>query len=209
EGEETVQMIKDAGGEAIFVQTDVRIAAQVENMVKKTLEKYGRLDIAFNNAGLSGVFQSLLKESEEIFYAQIDTNLKGIWSCMQNEIPVMLKQGGGVIINNASITGLRALRKLSSYSASKHAVVGLTNAVAKEYAPHNIRIVSVCPGWTKTPMVWEFTEDPERFKKTEASVPLRRMARPEEIANLVLFLASDKASYIAGGAIPISGALDI
>jgi NAD(P)-dependent dehydrogenase (short-subunit alcohol dehydrogenase family) len=209
EGNETLQMIKDGGGEGIFVQTDVRVAAQVENMVNKAVETYGKLDVAFNNAGLAGVFQSLLNEDEDIFYAQIDTNLKGVWLCMKYEIPVMLKQGGGVIVNNSSITGLRALRKLSSYSASKHAVVGLTNAVAKEFAPKNIRIVSVCPGWTDTPMAKEFTQDPERRKKTEASVPLRKIARPEEIADLVLYLASDKASYIAGGAIPISGALDI
>ncbi|MGA2368481.1 MAG: glucose 1-dehydrogenase [Dehalococcoidia bacterium] len=209
EGEETVQMIKDAGGEGIFVQTDVRVAAQVENMVKKTVDTYGRLDIAFNNAGLAGVFQNLTEETEEMFYAQIDTNLKGIWLCMKNEIPEMLKQGRGVIVNNASITGLRALRKLNSYTASKHGVVGITNSAAKEYAPKGIRIVAVCPGWTKTPMIKEFTENPEIKKKTEATVPLRRMAEPEEIAELVIFLASDKASYIAGGGIAISGGLDI
>jgi len=209
EGNETLQMVKDAGGEGIFVQTDVRIGEQVRNMVNKTVETYGKLDVAFNNAGLAGIFQTVLNEDEDIFYAQIDTNLKGVWLCMKYEIPEMLKQGKGVIVNNASITGLRALRKLSSYSASKHGVVGLTNAVAKEFAPKNIRIVSVCPGWTDTPMAKEFTQDPERRKKTESQVPLHKIARPEEIAELALFLASDRASYIAGGAIPISGALDI
>jgi NAD(P)-dependent dehydrogenase (short-subunit alcohol dehydrogenase family) len=207
--EETVQMIKDAGGEGMFVQTDVRIAVQVENMVKKTVEKYGRLDIAFNNAGKGGIFQSLVDETEEQFYEQLDTNLKGVWLCMKYEIPEILKQGGGAIVNNSSITGLRALRKLSAYSASKFGVVGLTNAAAKEFAPYNIRIVSICPAWTRTEMTPEFTVDPERKAKTERSIPIRRIAEPEEIAELACFLASDKASFIAGGAIAISGALDI
>ena len=209
QGEETVRMIKDAGGEGMFVQTDVRIAAQVENMVKKTVEKYGKLNIAFNNAGKAGIFQSLVDETEEQFYEQLDTNLKGVWLCMKYEIPEMLKQGGGAIVNNSSITGLRGLRKLSAYSASKHAVIGLTNAAAKEFAPNNIRIVAICPAWTETEMTPEFTVDPERKVKTERSIPLRRIAQPEEIAEMACFLASDKASFIAGGAIAISGALDI
>jgi NAD(P)-dependent dehydrogenase (short-subunit alcohol dehydrogenase family) len=209
QGEETVQMIKDAGGEGIFVQTDVRIAAQVENMVRKTVDAYGRLDIAFNNAGKAGVFQSLVDETEEQFYEQLDTNLKGVWLCMKYEIPEILKQGGGAIVNNSSITGLRGLRKLAAYSASKHAVIGLTNAAAKEFAPYNIRIVAICPAWTETEMTPEFTVDPERKIKTERSIPLRRIAQPEEIAELACFLASDRASFIAGGAIAISGALDI
>jgi NAD(P)-dependent dehydrogenase (short-subunit alcohol dehydrogenase family) len=207
--EETVQMIKDAGGEAMYVETDVRIAAQVKNMVEKTIEKYGRLDIAFNNAGKGGIFQSLVDETEEQYYEQLDTNLKGVWLCMKYEIPEILKQGGGAIVNNSSITGMRALRKLSAYSASKFAVVGLTNAAAKEFAPHNIRIVAICPAWVQTEMTPEFTVDPERKAKTERSIPLRRIAQPEEIAELACFLASDKASFIAGGAIAISGALDI
>jgi len=120
-----------------------------------------------------------------------------------------MKQGGGAIINNSSITGLRALRKLSAYSASKFGVVGLTNAAAKEFAPHNIRIVAICPAWVRTEMTPEFTVDPERKAKTEKTIPLRRIAEPEEIAELACFLASDKASFIAGGAIAISGALDI
>jgi NAD(P)-dependent dehydrogenase (short-subunit alcohol dehydrogenase family) len=209
EGEETVQMIKDAGGEGMFVQTDVRIAAQVENMVKKTVEKYGRLDIAFNNAGKSGGRQSLVDETEEQFYEQIDTNLKGVWLCMKYEIPEMLKQGGGAIVNNSSITGLRALQKLASYSASKHAVIGLTNAAAKEFAPHNIRIVAICPAWTMTEMTQRFTTDPESKARSERTVPLHRIAQPQEIAELACFLASHRASFIAGGAIAISGALDI
>jgi NAD(P)-dependent dehydrogenase (short-subunit alcohol dehydrogenase family) len=209
QGAETVQMIKDTGGEGMFVQTDVRVAAQVENMVKKTVDTYGRLDIAFNNAGKAGVFQSLVDETEEAFYEQIDTNLKGIWLCMKYEIPEMLKQDGGAIVNNSSITGLRALRKIAAYSASKHAVIGLTNAAAKEFAPYNIRIVAICPAWTETEMTPEFAVDPERKVKTERIIPLRRIAKPEEIAELACFLASDRASFIAGGAIAISGALDI
>ncbi|MGB8707180.1 MAG: glucose 1-dehydrogenase [Dehalococcoidia bacterium] len=209
QGEETVQIIKDAGGEGMFVQTDVRIAAQVENMVKKTVDTYGRLDIAFNNAGKAGIRQSLVDETEEQFYEQLDTNLKGVWLCMKYEIPEMLKQGGGAIVNNSSITGLRALSKIASYSASKHAVVGLTNAAAKEFAPYNIRIVAICPAWTMTEMTKRFTIDPESKVKSERIIPLHRIAQPEEIAELACFLASDRASFIAGGAIAISGALDI
>jgi len=209
EGEETIQMIRDAGGEGLFVQTDVRIAAQVENLVGRTIEKYGRLDIAFNNAGVAGVFQRLVKETEEIFYQQIDTNLKGVWLCMKSEIPVMRKQGGGVIVNNASITGLRAHEFLSSYSASKFAVVGLTNAAAKEYAPSKIRIIAICPGWIRTPMIHEVTDNEQILKETEAATPLRRLGEPEEVAELVAFLASDKGSYITGGTIAISGGVDI
>jgi NAD(P)-dependent dehydrogenase (short-subunit alcohol dehydrogenase family) len=209
QSEETVQMIKDAGGEGMFVQTDVCVAAMVENMVKKTVEQYGKLNIAFNNAGKGGIFQSLVDETEEQFYEQLDTNLKGVWLCMKYEIPEILKQGGGVIVNNSSITGLRGLRKLSAYSASKHAVIGLTNAAAKEFAPQNIRIVAICPGWTQTEMTPEFTVNPERKAKTERTIPLRRIAQPEEIAELACFLASDKASFIAGGAIAISGGIDI
>jgi NAD(P)-dependent dehydrogenase (short-subunit alcohol dehydrogenase family) len=209
QGEETVQMIKNAGGEGMFVQTDVKIAAQVENMVKKTVDTYGRLDIGFNNAGRSAGRRSLVDETEEQFYEQLDTNLKGVWLCMKYEIPEMLKQGGGVVVNNSSITGLRALPKLSSYSASKFAVVGLTNAAAKEFAPYNIRIVAICPAWTMTEMTKRFTIDPESKARSERIVPLRRIAEPEEIAELACFLASDRASFIAGGAIAISGALDI
>lgn len=209
QGEETVQMIKDAGGEGMFVQTDVRIATQVEKMVRKTVDIYGRLDIAFNNAGKAGIRQSLVDETEEQFYEQLDTNLKGVWLCMKYEIPEMLKQGGGAIVNNSSITGLRALSKIASYSASKHAVIGLTNAAAKEFAPYNIRIVAICPAWTMTEMTKRFTIDPESKVKSERIIPLHRIAQPEEIAELACFLASDRASFIAGGAIAISGALDI
>jgi len=209
QSEETVKMIKDAGGEGMFVQTDVRVASMVENMVKKTVEKYGRLDVAFNNAGKAGVFQPLTEETEEAFYEQIDTNLKGVWLCMKYEIPEMLKVGGGAIVNNASITGLRALRKLNSYSASKHGVVGITNSAAKEYAPKNIRIMAICTGWTQTEMTPEFTVDPARKAITEKQIPLHRIARPEDIAELACFLASDRANFIAGGAIAISGGLDI
>ena len=209
QGEETVQMIKDAGGEAIFVQTDVRIAEEVERMVRQAVTRFGRLDIAFNNAGVAGIFQRLVRETEDIFYQQIDTNLKGVWLCMKNEIKVMHKQGGGVIINNASITGIRAHEFLNSYSASKAGVIGLTNAAAKEYAADNIRIMAISPGWIRTPMIWELTSNEELLKQSLSLVPMHRLGEPEEVAELVCYLASDRASYVTGGAIPISGALDI
>lgn len=132
EGQETVTTIKDAGGEATFTQTDVRIASQVESLVGKTVGKYGRLDIAFNNAGVGGIWARMVRESEESFDAMVDTNLKGVWLSMNYEIPVMQKQGGGVIINNASIAGIATAERLAVYSASKFGAVGLTNAAARE-----------------------------------------------------------------------------
>ena len=173
EGNETVDMIKRAGGEGTFVQTDVRIASQVENMVNQTVKKYGRLDIAFNNAGVGGIMARLIRTTEEVFDEVVDTNFKGVWLSMKYEIPVMLKQGGGIIINNSSIAGVSTAERLSVYSGSKHAVVGLSNAAAHEYGGDNIRIVAICPGWIKTRM----TEELRASKYADAfrdSIPLKR-----------------------------------
>jgi NAD(P)-dependent dehydrogenase (short-subunit alcohol dehydrogenase family) len=209
EGQETVEMIKKAGGEAMFVQTDVRIAAQVENMVNQTVKKYGRLDIAFNNAGVGGIFARLIRMTEETFDELADTNFKGIWLSMKYEIPVMLGQGGGVIINNASIAGVSTAERLSVYSASKHATVALSNAAAREYGRDNIRIVSICPGWIKTHM----TEDLRSRKDANTimldNIPLGRLGEPEEVAEMVIWLASDAASYVNGGAFIISGGMNV
>jgi NAD(P)-dependent dehydrogenase (short-subunit alcohol dehydrogenase family) len=208
EGEETVNMIKKTGGEGIFVQTDVRIASQVENMVNQTVKKYGRLDIAFNNAGVGGIMARLIRTTEEVFDEVVDTNFKGVWLSMKYEIPVMLEQGGGVIVNNSSIAGVSTAERLSIYSGSKHAVVALSNAAAHEYGGDNIRVVSICPGWIKTSM----TEELRASKYAESfrdSIPLKRWGEPEDVAEMVMWLASDAASFVSGGAFVISGGMNI
>ena len=208
ESKETVEMIKKAGGEATFVQTDVRIASQVENMVQQAVKKYGRLDIAFNNAGVGGIMARLIRTTEETFDELVDTNFKGVWLSMKYEIPVMQGQGGGVIINNSSIAGVSTAERLSVYSGSKHAVVGLSNAAATEYGRDNIRVVAICPGWIKTRM----TEDLRASKYADAfrdSIPLKRWGEPEEVAEMVIWLASDAASFVNGGTFLISGGMNI
>jgi NAD(P)-dependent dehydrogenase (short-subunit alcohol dehydrogenase family) len=208
EGMETVEMIKKAGGEAMFVQTDVRIASQVENMVNQTVKRYGQLDIAFNNAGVGGIMARLIRTTEEVFDEVVDTNFKGVWLSMKYEIPVMLKQGGGVIINNSSTAGVSTAERLSVYSGSKHAVVGISNAAATEYGKDNIRVVTVCPGWIKTRMTEELRagKDADAFR---AGIPLKRWGEPEEVAEMVIWLASDAASFVSGGAFIISGGMNI
>jgi NAD(P)-dependent dehydrogenase (short-subunit alcohol dehydrogenase family) len=209
EGKETVEMIKKAGGEGTFVQTDVRITSQAENMVNQTLEKYGRLDIAFNNAGVGGIMARLVRTTEEIFDEVVDTNFKGVWLSMKYEIPVMQEQGGGVIINNASIAGVATAERLSIYSGSKHAVVAISNAAATEYGKDNIRVVAVCPGWIKTRMTEELRAQKDADAVIQSSVPLKRIGEPEEVAEMVIWLASDAASYVSGGAFIISGAMNV
>jgi len=208
EGKETVEMIKKAGGEATFVQTDVRIASQVENMVQQTVKRYGRLDIAFNNAGVGGIMARLIRTTEEIFDEVTDTNFKGVWLSLKYEIPVMLEQGGGVIINNASIAGVSTAERLAVYSGSKHAAVAISNAAASEYGRDNIRVVSICPGWIKTRM----TEDLRARKDADTlqdNIPLKRWGEPEEVAEMVIWLASDAASFVSGGAFIISGGMNV
>jgi NAD(P)-dependent dehydrogenase (short-subunit alcohol dehydrogenase family) len=192
----------------VFVQTDVRIAPQVENMVNQTVKKYGRLDIAFNNAGVGGIMARLIRTTEEVFDEVVDTNFKGVWLSMKYEIPVMQQQGGGVIVNNSSIAGVSTAERLSIYSGSKHAVVALSNAAAHEYGGDNIRVVSICPGWIKT----RITEELRASKYAESfrdSIPLKRWGEPEDVAEMVMWLASDAASFVSGGAFVISGGMNI
>ena len=208
EGMETVEMIKKAGGEAMFVQTDVRIASQVENMVNRTVKGYGRLDIAFNNAGVGGIMARLIRTTEEVFDEVVDTNFKGVWLSMKYEIPVMLKQGGGVIINNSSTAGVSTAERLSVYSGSKHAVVGISNAATAEYGKDNIRVITVCPGWIKTAMTEQLRarNDADAFRD---GIPLKRWGEPEEVAEMVIWLASDAASFVTGGTFIISGGMNV
>jgi NAD(P)-dependent dehydrogenase (short-subunit alcohol dehydrogenase family) len=208
EGKETVEIVEKAGGEGMFIQTAVRLASQVENMVNQTMKRYGRLDIAFNNAGVGGIMARLIRTSEELFDKLVDTNFKGVWLSMKYEIPVMQQQGGGVIINNASISGVATAERLAVYSGSKHAVVGLTNAAAAEYGRDNIRIITVCPGWIKTRMTEELRagKDADAFR---SMIPLKRWGEPEDVAEMVIWLTSDAASFVTGGAFTISGGMGV
>jgi len=209
DGNETVDMIRKVGGEAMFVHTDVRIASQVENMVQQTVKKYGRLDIAFNNAGVGGIMARLIRTTEEIFDEVVDTNFKGVWLSMKYEIPVMLKQGGGVIINNASIAGVATAERLAVYSGSKHAVVAISKAAATEYGKENIRVVAICPGWINTRMTEELRAQKDADAVIQSSVPLKRIGEPEEVAEMAIWLASDAASYVSGGTFIVSGGMGV
>ena len=205
EGNDTVAMITHGGGEAFFVQTDVSNEADVEALVAATIEQYGRLDCAFNTAGIMGVEALIADTNKRDWDAVITTNLTGIWLCIKHEVMAMLKQGGGSIVNDSSSAGLVGdLSASAAYTASKHGVVGLTKAAALEYANQKIRVNAVCPGWIDTPMV-EGTPDIETV--VQEVHPLGRIGRPEEIAAAVVWLLSDAASFVTGHALPVDGGL--
>ena len=207
-GEETLSAIKDLGGDGIFVHADVSRAADVEALVAATVRAYGRLDCAYNNAGIEGFIGGRLHEyPEDTWDRLMDINVKGVWLCLKYEIPQMLKQGGGAIVNTASVAGLVGSRQLSAYVASKHAVVGLTKAAALEYAADGIRVNAVCPGIIDTPMMDRLVEGRDEYA---ASIPTRqpigRKGTPGEIAEAVAWLCSDAASLVTGLAMAIDGA---
>jgi len=204
--ERTVQMIKEAGGEASCIAADVSVTRQVEMMVDKTVTTYERLDCAFNNAGIEGKMVDTAEYPEDVFDRIIAINLKGVWLCMKYEIPQMLKSGGGAIVNTASGAGLVGVAQLSAYNASKHGVVGLTKTAALEFAQKNIRVNCVCPGLINTPMVARMV-DSGGMNEQEflAAEPVGRMGRPEEIGEGVVWLLSDAASFVTGHAMSIDG----
>jgi len=205
---DTVAQINAAGGQAITLTGDVTRAKDVRAMVDDTVTAYGRLDCAFNNAGIApyqvdASGKKTADWSEASFDRMIAVNLKGVWLCMKEEIPRMQSQGGGAIVNTASIAGLIGLVTSSAYVAAKHGVIGLTKTAALEYADAKIRVNAVCPGFIKTQM----TEDTMR-RRGEAilgQIPVRRMGEPGEIAEMVVWLCSDRASYITGAAYNVDG----
>ena len=207
-GLKTVRMIRNSGGEATFVETDVSRASDVERMVKTTVEKYGKLDILFNNAGIN-LEKTVTDTTEEELDKVIDINLKGVFLCSKYAIPEMLRNGGGVIINTASIRGLVGQFHLAAYCASKGGVVLLTKAMALDYGPYNIRVNCICPGGIQTPMHEAFlatVADPEReMREMLKKIPLGRIGQPEDVAHAALFLASDESFYITGVALPVDG----
>jgi NAD(P)-dependent dehydrogenase (short-subunit alcohol dehydrogenase family) len=205
-GEETVRIIKAAGGDALFVRTDVSKAAEVETLIQKVVETYGRLDYAHNNAGILGTGAPTADCTEENWDRTIAINLKGIWLCMKYAIPQMLKQGGGAIVNTASVAGLVGFQGLPAYSASKGGVVQLTRTAALEYAKAGIRVNAVCPSGIRTPMLERVLADqPEVEASIIATEPIGRMGKPEEIAEAVVWLCSDAASFVTGDAMPVDG----
>jgi NAD(P)-dependent dehydrogenase (short-subunit alcohol dehydrogenase family) len=207
-GQATVGAIRDAGGEAIFVRVDVSKAEEVQALIGRVVETYGRLDCAHNNAGIAGSGALTADYLQEDWDRILRVNLTGVWLCMKHEIPVMLAQGGGSIVNTASVAGLGGAPRLSAYVASKHGVVGLTRTAALEYAHAGLRINAVCPGWTRTPMVESaLTARPDLEAQISASEPIGRMAAPEEIAEAVVWLCSDAASFVTGHAMVVDGGL--
>ena len=205
---ETVGLVNAAGGQAISLSGDVSRDADVREMIAAVVGAYGRLDCAFNNAGVAGwhvgsVNQKTAEWSEESFDRMIAVNLKGVWLCLRAEINQMLTQGGGGIVNTASIAGLAGLPNAAAYVAAKHGVVGLTKTAALEYGEAKIRVNAVCPGYIKTPMTAGMT--PERGAAVLAQTPMKRLGEADEIAEMVVWLCSARASYVSGAAYNVDG----
>ena len=206
--EETVGLIRAAGGEAFGLQADVSKAAEVEAMVAAVVETYGRLDCAFNNAGIEGALASTADYTEADWAPVIAVNLTGVWLCMKYEIPRMLETGGGAIVNTSSAAGLLGAPRMPAYVASKHGVVGLTKTAALEYAKSDVRVNAVCPGVIDTSMVGRLKERrPRMFEKIVRGEPIGRIGQPEEIAETAVWLCSDAASFVTGHAMSVDGGI--
>ena len=205
-GEETVTRIMETGGKSIFLNADVSQAREVESIVSTTVKLYGRLDIAFNNAGVGGHGIPTHEYEEDSWDRILNINLKGVWLCMKYEIAQMLRQGGGSIVNTASVAGLVGWRHTSAYVASKHGVIGLTKSAALEYAQQGIRINSVCPGIIRTPIVERvIARDPQRESWMTETEPIGRLGNPTEVAEAVVWLCSNAASFVTGHGMAVDG----
>jgi NAD(P)-dependent dehydrogenase (short-subunit alcohol dehydrogenase family) len=206
EGKETIDLIRAAGGDGLFVKTDVSRAAEVAALVQKTVEKFGRLDIAFNNAGIEGAWSPIAEQSEEDWDRTIDINLKGVWLCLKYEIHQMLKQGGGgAIVNMASVAGWIGSAGAATYCASKHGVMGLTKSAALETARSGIRINVLCPAVIETPMGERLWGAPEAKKFALGLHPIGRFGTPLEVAEAVVWMCSDRASFMTGQSLVLDG----
>jgi len=207
EGEQTVKMIADQGGEAIFIRADVAVESDVEAMVNQTVKTYGRLDYAFNNAALGSVGGRLEDMEEKDFLRTMQVNLVGVWLCLKHELRQMQRQGYGAIVNNSSIGGLVSSPIAdAAYVSAKHGVIGLTRQAARENAKKGIRVNAVCPASILTPMMDNLLRStPGAMDKLVENTPLGRMADPKEVGEVVVWLCSDAASFITGHALPVEG----
>jgi NAD(P)-dependent dehydrogenase (short-subunit alcohol dehydrogenase family) len=204
--EETTRMVKEAGGEALPVKADVTISSEVTRMVEETVRAYGRLDCAFNCAGISTPYTAFADLTEETWNRVIAINLTGVFLCMKYEIVQMLKNGGGAIVNASSIAGLVGSGGWPAYYASKHGVIGLTKAAGVEYAKAGIRVNAVCPHPIDTPLIRVVaSRDPNWFENVSATAPIGRMGKPEEVAEAVIWLCSHEASLVTGHAMAVDG----
>ena len=208
EGNEAIALVRAAGGDGLFVKSDVSKSSDVQSLIAKTVETLGRLDIAFNNAGIEGQWKPIIEQSEEDWDSVIDINLKGTWLCLKYEIQQMLTQGsGGAIVNMSSVAGLMGSAGAAIYVASKHGVIGLTRNAALECAAKGIRVNAVCPAVIETAMADRAFADPQVSKRVLAMHPLGRFGKPMEIAEAVLWLCSDKSSFMTGHYIVLDGGM--
>jgi NAD(P)-dependent dehydrogenase (short-subunit alcohol dehydrogenase family) len=207
-GLETVRLIEAGGGQALFVEADVTRAADVEAMVAKVVSAWGRLDCAFNNAGIEEEHLRITDCDEATFDRTMAVNVKGVWLCLKYQLAQMLKQGGGAIVNTASVAGLVGAPKMAAYSASKHAVLGLTKSAALECGRKGIRVNAVCPGVIQTAMFERALQaDPKVGPAVAQMHPVGRIGQPEEVAAVVLWLCSDAASFVTGHAHTVDGGM--
>jgi NAD(P)-dependent dehydrogenase (short-subunit alcohol dehydrogenase family) len=204
----TLQAIRELRGEALWVPTDVTDASQVQALVHRTVAEFGRLDYAFNNGGSGGTGRPAAEMEEADWDATIAGYLKSTWLCIKYEIPLMIRQGGGVIVNNASVDGLRGFPFPggSAYAAAKHGVLGLTKSAAREYIRQGIRINAICPGWIRTaPVERRMGSSPEVAQEILRQEPIGRLGTPQEVAEAVLWLCSEKATFVVGASIAVDG----
>jgi NAD(P)-dependent dehydrogenase (short-subunit alcohol dehydrogenase family) len=204
--QETVRLIGKSGGQAIAVRCDVSLGQDVKAALDRTIESFGRLDYAFNNAGIEQPIMPLVDLSEEQFDRLIEVDLRGVFLCMKYEIPLMIKQGGGCIVNTSSGAGIKGFAGQAAYCAAKFGVIGLSKATALDYAKSNIRVNVVCPGIIETPMMGRFSGGtPEGRERVIAQEPIGRMGKPEEIAETVIWLCSPAAAFVVGHAMVVDG----
>jgi NAD(P)-dependent dehydrogenase (short-subunit alcohol dehydrogenase family) len=205
EGAESLTLVQKAGGQGLFVRVDVNDESEIEAMVAKTLERFGRLDFAFNNAGVGGLGRATMTATADIYDQIMNINVRGVFFSMKHQIPAILQSGGGAIVNNASVLGLRPSANSPIYSASKAAVVGLTKSAALEFAPKGLRINAICPAIIETDMTEQLRGEEQTRAYLLSLHPVGRFGQSEEVAASVLYLCSPEASFITGVALPLDG----